>query len=739
MLRRALLWLALICALQPTLANAQVYTNRPIPTRVPTLRQFYVPISASLSSIDATGWSSQYNGTPPMLAPDTAAQTVNVSRQGFDSTGAATTLVEPLVLTSRLRQPYPNQSSLSAASVALSDYVYATDTIAGVVNNSAEASPKPMANVATIDQKVIGNTIGGSAVPFEVTAFHRNRIAVVRFLISDGTTTVTTSASSLTISPTSTDRNAVLVYAMPATDISGLANQAVITVNVEVYPRVGTAAAVLRSIDSAVARELSPRYFFKDTAKAAAPPYVCVNATTGVDAAVNANGATTGGIVKVSTNPAIACANPFATFSTTTGAGAALKAATVLTGGVTSGAIARVQGVATIGSWVTGTYQNTNGGALIVEGDPADSTAAISFGTATTNSRSLYTLYRNIKLVRTGTLAIGSLRAENVTLDNGSFNAALSTSYALVNGMTITNSAGTLLAASANSEMRLVRGVNTDSTMAIENYNVVGNLFPQGIAFADISTRTATGGIVAFNRAYRVTGNALDLAISYSISNFALIQNLFEFTGTATTQTFRIGGDSGTGNTTHIVIWNNTFAGYDLVGRQNWFYVDGDFASGRSTRIHKLASVRGNILSQINMKGDIFVGTNNNGSPDPTNAPNAIGNWSQRYGAGWAGNITQWAAADGSAPSQASSFNQSYPGIAAISGTSNTVRMDPLFVSYQGTTNTGTTAIAGAGGGDYHLQSTSPAVGLLPANDNELLPFDLYGAVRDRRSAGSAR
>jgi len=716
---------------------AQSIINRPRMQQMQLLRSFLPVNSSPIASIASSGWQADTPSTPSISSP----LPLSLSRQGYDGSGNTTTISDTVYVTTRVRLPYPNQASLTASTVALSDYVYSTDTAPGVVNNSAEASPKAVANFATLDQKVVGNTIGGSVVPIEVVAFHRNGIADVRYLISDGTTTITVNVPTISKSTNySTDQGVVQAYILPATDISALANSAVITVNAEVYPRVGSSASILRSADSAVAREFSPRYFFKDTAKAAAPPYVCVNATTGVDVAVLASGATSGGVVKVSTNPATACANPFATLASTTGAARALQSATMLTGGVTSGAIIRIQGsVPNSTAWTTGTYQNTNGGSLTIEADPADSTAVVTAPVA--NNRQLYLLYRNIKLSRTTTGASPSLRAENVQIDNaGQTTAMVSTSIA-ANGLTITNAAGNILGASTAYEDRLLRGLSVSGTAptAIEGYLVLGSNFQNGASLGDVSARPANGGITAFNRFQRVANQLMGFGQSYNLTGYAFVSNLSEYVGSAATDTNRFGGDSGIGNVTNLIVAYNTFTGFNEYHRHNWAYVDGTLASGAQSRVHKLWLVRQNIFTQVNMKGDVFVATNNNGTPDPTNAPNATGNWSQRYGVGWAYNWSQYVAADGGVVGQGAVFSQDYAGRGSIYGTSNTVRNDPLWTDYRGTTNTGSTGVAGPGGGTYTLQAGSPVIGLMAANDNEFLPWDIDGNVRDRRSAGVTR
>ncbi|HEX8056031.1 MAG TPA: hypothetical protein VF481_05180, partial [Novosphingobium sp.] len=231
------------------------------------------PAPAPFTAVAADGWQATVG-----LPADLSLLPVAVTRQGFDAAGAATTHVDTLYLTKRVRQAYPNQASFTANSQALSDYVYATDTIAGVVNGSTEASPRPIAAWVMTDRRIVGNSLD-----LECVAFHRNGrngkpVACVMFRATDGTTTVTAIASAMVVSPGSYDRCAVLVY-RATIDISSLSDNANITCNAKVYPWIGDSGAVLDSADQSAAREFSPRTYRKNTSRAAAPLYIAVKST----------------------------------------------------------------------------------------------------------------------------------------------------------------------------------------------------------------------------------------------------------------------------------------------------------------------------------------------------------------------------------------------------------------------------------------------------------------------------
>lgn len=676
--------------------------------------------TAPFTSVPVEGW--RVNGA------SSGQQAFTTSEQGFDGTGSPITTTRNLRVTNVGRLGYPNQATPSNQ-YSLSQYLYATTTLSNVTNGSTELSPKPNANIITHDQFVIGNTIGGSTVPVEVVALHDSGIACVKYIFTDGTNSpVVVNVTTPVVSPRATDKNAVICYPLPTTNLSSLSDQAVITMQVEVYPKVGDASSVVKTADSAVPGEFSPRYFFKHIARAANPPYVYVNATTGVDATVDVNGVASG-ITKVSTDPAIAAANPFATRAS---ANNALKAATNLTGGLTSGCIMRLQGTVVDGQFSTGTYQNTNGGALITEGDPSDSTATLSWGaTAAPNRRGSVIHWRNLKMLRTAGNFFGDARWENIALDNGGFNIGImgNSTYAMINGLTVTNGAQGILAAAATGEARLIRGLQCDVDSDLELRVVVGCYLPNGGSLNAVSTRQPNGATAAFNRFMKSGRSWFSLAGASNVDRLAIVQSVFEESAAVTTLTTRVSGDIGLGNVTNFICWNNTFASYSTINRLNWGYVDGSFASGGQSRVHKHWSVHGNIFHSLNMKGEVFVCTNNSdgGGPDPVNGVNALGNLAIRNGVGFTYNMTMFAAADGSTPSPTASFAQEYAGVGAISGTSLTTRLDPLFVNNQSVVNNTT---AGAGGGDYHLQAGSPAKGVVPLTA-EKLPFALDGVARN--------
>jgi len=681
-----------------------------------------------LSSVNSDGWSAQHDGTPPSLNPLTSE---TVSRQGFDATGAATTYSETLTITQRVREAYPNQATITAARVALSDYVYATDTILTVANNSTETSPKPVANWIMPHRLVVGNTI-----ELEVIAAHRNarsgkQVACVVFRATDGTNTVTQTVAATAVSNRAGDRNAVVSY-KASLDVSTL-TAGLITCNAKVYPWIGAAASVLDSADSSVAREFSPRYFLKNTG-AKTLYYVKTAANGGND-----------GTGAGSTNAATASGTPFATILA-----AINKAHTDL--GATSGVDMAEIRIGDDGGtpFVLGSTAATRTqkvAAITITRDPtvARANARVSFGAAAFRPRLGGSItapltngalrFHDVGVIRTGTLSIVGEAApaqlevifDDITYDNGATsNAAMFTNaHGYWYGATCSNMGASTLNASASFEHRIFRGV--DITFAahspVEGWLIVGSSIERPSQLPR-GGRTLTGSIIAFNRFGRIgaassplgpvqlgsdtTGTLVD------VNGAAVLQNVFEWTSAATGPAIRISSDNAIGSNSHVILHNNTFAGWGLCGRGNIFYDE-----GTTPRTSKLMSCKGNIHVGVFTKSDVFA---LNGARQ--------GNWPYEYGVGCQGELSPFRAATALGGNEA----QEYPGLGAkfnnvseLSYSDGSTNFDPKFTTPAHTTHNGSAYVAGAGGGTYTVQSGSPAKSMVSA---AVLSHDLAGTAR---------
>jgi hypothetical protein len=696
-------------------------------------------VPVPFASVNTLGWNVDYAATPPSLNPLT---TFSVSRAGFDDSGNATTISETLTVTQRTRQVFPNEASLTALTVALSDYILSTDTVSGATNNSTETMPKPICNWAMLDRQLIGNSL-----TLEVTGNHWSArsgrpFRCVVFTATDGTNTVTATATTMTVSGHTGDKNAVLVY-QATLDTTTLAT-GLITCNAKVYPWIGTLAtgSVADSSSSSVAREFSPRYFYKDTTRFATPSLAYV-ASTGLDAT---------GVV--STNAVVAKAAPFLTVQ-----GAINGLVTAVTN--VDGCRIRIVDGVNLGANAS-TARNQLCAAVIVERDPLVSKAAailtqaatwrarLGVGTLIGGLTEGAVLFRDLTFVRGGAFtlqgeAATQLRvmiADDVDFDNNSQTVTmLSNSHLLFDGCTMTNATAAGVLSAATNEIRIVRGLSVSrSGASTEGWLVLGStITAPGVL--NYGTRSESGSIVQFNRfpSYASTTQAVwafgnSTTVSTPVSQGSFSQNLIEAIHTTTSNPgIRASPDSGLQNLTHVLIDNNTIAaGHFQVGRMNLFYDE----TALTNRTHKFCRLKNTVAGGFYIKEDVFLGVNGNGTPNPVDAPNHIGNWHALYGVG-AKNLVTLLVNTG-ANIVGANEGPEYPGLGSTIATSQTVQVPATaaWTNWQATTTSGASAVAGAGGGTYTLPGGSPLLNRVAAAD-EVFPFDLDGTARTRGSVGA--
>lgn len=652
-----------------------------------------------LASINADGWSATHSGTPPTYTPDTAPIVATPDRDGFDATGSATTISENIVLTTRVRQPHPNETLPTADQVALSDYIYSTDTISGVTNNSIVTSPKPVAQWGLLDHETIGDTLRAEVVPFHRNARNKEQVAAVIFRATDGTTTVSQTVSTSTVSTEATDQNAVVVYAC-SLDVSTLDNDAAITLNAEVYPHIGGAASVLDSSDQTARRDFSPRTYFRQTGDVpvAYVDTVSGNNTTGV----------------VSTTDATAAASPFATISGAIGTTGGLRGF-----GDANGAIIYLEEGTHALEAAFGADMVMDSGALTITPASGATKAAtiVQFGGSAfrprINAGGGWVRFKGLTVDRTGTNGIRGesdspleLAFVDCDVDAGSQNATFGGTNAVVqfHGVPFTNLASSSLSA-GTSAVETLRGCSGTPVSNMEHRFMAGCAWTGGDAPLDMGIRSESGTIAAFNSFRDWTGRVFEIAKAADVDGAVFTQNEIEYTSATGNPVIAIGADDQHGSTTHVILHHNTVVGFDLNGRNNSFYDQGGTA-----RTHELMSDRGNIYTQVNVKGDAF-----------DNDATRTGHFAYHHGVGCQGNYTLYKAAGGD------DFDFEYPGLGSNIGTSNTVMnggpASSIFTSFQATTSGPT---AGAGGGDYTLVVASGPIGIAQA----VIRFDASGTER---------
>lgn len=671
-------------------------------------------------------WSVEY-GSQPTISANVA---FTVSRQGYTAAAATTTYLDTMYVVKStsaggaVRQPYPNQASQSATTAALSDYIYSTDTPSGsVTNNSTFISPKPVANWATPDRRLVGDTIGGDTLPVEIVAFHRNarngkQVACVVFTISDGSTSIDVTVATPEVSTYPGDLHPVIVYKLPATSISTL-NTGSITVNAKVYPWIGAAASVAdSSTGTPTRREFSPRYFYHNATKFATPDIMYV-ATTGTDATAEVNDV----------------AKPALTII-----GAINRMRTGSTGAPWNTATTKIvildAGTFTIGAGASGTSTGYAGG-LVVTRDPGVSRAAAVIQTGA--STFLPTIgapaapvnpciiFTDVSMTRAGGAAAPFRGPDlEVQMDQVSFDCStLTTTWWSTSssgqavslfGTTITNNgAGGSWNAASTVQQRIWRGVTITTPGTTDAYLLLGNsITANGSSLVTAGSLTQDGMIHAFNLFGKITNTTFTSVVTAVPNGAAFVQNVYEYCSATGGNTLAVSHDGMTNSTSHVIIHNNTFAGFWSQGRNNLFYDE-----GATARTNKLQSVIGNIFTSIANKSDVFRGANEAGG----DASTRLGNWGYLYGVGCFANFSQYI--DGSSGGLGSAYAQAYPGPGSLIGTSSTTAQMATsnFTNFQASNSAGGT---GAAGGTYS-GTLATVKGIVT---DAVLPYDLAGTAR---------
>lgn len=676
-----------------------------------------------VSAINSDGWSAQTQASGKLtFLPLTAPQFITVKRPGYTTSGSTTTYTDSVAVVKQVRYPYPSYTSLNPVRVSLSDYVWASDTVTGAANLSTQGAPLPIVewDYGGDRQTTTSNSITVQYVDASVTARLGRQTPYSTCSATDGTLTVTAVATYGIQAGWATDVNPIIGYTCTLNVTTLAAGQ--ITVNGKVYPWIGNSGSIAdSSAGTAGNRGWVPQIWTK-----AASRYYAYAVSTGNDTTCVA-----------STTAATASASPCATY-----VGAVNKCRT--TASDAGNCNIRLQA----GTFVVA--QAAVAGAtiseMVVESDPAiGNCTSVTFQFGATNQvfAEKYVRLRCMAIARQGVYSFTAASGGQVALENVAYDGTGGAGYTTfsfagsvsINGMTATGVlTNTFAQVTTTQNIYLMRGV-TDITAAATHGTppgvVVGSKFNK--ASFGYGANTQYGDVfLGYSQFYN---GGIDAGGSYLFSvgtvsatqtlyNFAFIQSVFEYAGTVASPAVYLSGDPPINTTIqNVVIDYVTGVGGWVAGRWNVFY---DNNSTAIVRYPLPGVMRSSYINQYNTKSDIFVGTN---GADPTDAPLHIGNWSEYYGAGFRNNwIAYNDAGQGTANGNvANNFSPLFIGMNPKLGTSNTVPLAALFTTYAGTTYNGTTYTAGAGQGNYTLQSGSALKGWVPQST---LPFDLAGAAR---------
>lgn len=679
--------------------------------------------STSLSSgpsvspdIDAEGWRAT------IASPtDLSFSPITVERAGFTTAGTATTITDTVLLTKRVRLPYPDQTTFTANQVALSRLIYMTDSIAGATNGSTILSPKPKMRWLMPRRTLHGNSMRVSVEAMHPDARLGQQIASARVrgvnVANPASVTPWLVIGAPSVSTICEDAHDVMAFE-DNLDLTALPD-GLFYLECEGRPWIGDAASVRSSEDAGLAKDFGRIYFTKDVARFAARPVAYINTagnnTTGV----------------FSTNPATAAANKFATLQ---GALENLKDEAA-TGGNADGCIIYFDDGThpMVASGATLVTPQLSAAITLTRSPESTSRAAVivEFGAAA------YDPHLGINLARNGTtlsapLTEAVMNFEDISVRRGAPGSPLSRSatstavvpmiYQFINvnfddnnlsarfistldtraaffGCTITNAPlnGTAWFGGNANNFVILRGVQCADLngSTFDGFSVAGCSFnnPGAATFQP----PFVGTMISYSSFYDVKVSVLQESWDSGtvIERIGLLEVLMEYTSASTSNPLIVlAGTSGSsrGQQYHHV----TLLGAEAAGRFNVAYDNQSSAPGNE-QTHENVSIVGGAFGEINTKGGWFRN-------DPAGDD---GNFAHVHGVGHEGIYALWRSVE-------DTVQLAYAGLNNDISTLTTNPQDPendVFVDYQATTAPGLVYAAGAGNGDYRPAPGSPLLG----------------------------
>lgn len=668
----------------------------------------------NVTAIQADGWRATYTSPPTEFDPVGDPKYVDVERPGFTAAGGTTTVIENLLLMKRVRQPYPNHTTLTVNDVALQDFVFSGDTISGVTNNSTVAYHKPICMWLDHDlRRVTDQSYTAKLAVAHWAARSGRPVAAVKFIATDGTNSVEQIVSTMTKTDYATSGLSVPHFEANL-DLSSLNDDSLITIDAVIYPWVGS-AAFQASVDFATYPSINfcEMKVFNAVTSAEATIYAYVD---GVGA----------GTPTASTTEATALANPFATVA------AAASAIQTLDGADVSRGLIRINAGVTVthSSFSARAIGNTP---LIIEGVNKTTSIYRDSGSSVSNGCADRVKFKHLTLKRNasgnvifldssaGASTSNMMVFDDVVFDangNSSFWAAWLYRIGLSWFINCSADATEMLSvfSTANKSANLIGSLNVNSGSANAIYNLAGNRSDDVVQSILVggSRPAFSGTFIGFNFFTGSSATSPLLEHGEDVvgpNGLAIVGNIFERTSGAQ-PLLKISGDGVVSPAENIIIHSNTGVGERL----NILYND----TG-TTAVAKSGTMKFNAAYKFNTKTDTFN--------DPTDGPQGgrVGNWSFTHKVGALANAILNGSSDGSTTYGPTSWLGEVGEIGSVIGT-DALPVDPDWV------DDASAAGSGLGGGDY----TPGASTELPNIPSGLSPyaFDLFGrTVADDGSA----
>ncbi|MEM7422129.1 MAG: putative Ig domain-containing protein [Pseudomonadota bacterium] len=558
-------------------------------------------------SINPNGWSATYT-SPTSFDPVAEPRHVVVGRAGFDAAGTPVTLTEPVALMTRVREAWPNQGSLTADEVALSEFIYSGDTIDGVPNTSTRAAPHPQAMWLNPDLECAKSETHVVRLAVAHAAARSGRpVAAVRFTATDQSgNTVGTTVSSMSVMQYTASGKSVPHFE-GALDFSALAQGDLITVDATLYPWVGSAFTISADADVYPSPNLTVLKVLNDRTGAYGTVYAYVDGTGSAAPAVNADA----GVAETA---------PFATIAAAAAAISAHNAAVHGRSNASGGIIRLLEGVHTHAS-----FSSTAVGEIPLVVEAADpglkaTTVLQDAGSSTSNGCPDKLVLRNLTLRRQATgnaifldnaAVLGGdnmLVVEGCVWDDNGFGASWGAwLYRVGRFWNIDNAGddcGQCVSFSSVFKTAISIG-SAEGSIRTATYHAAGcrDLDGTFTSNAAVSNRPASvGDLLGWSHVAQSTNGVRCVSIAdraVGPRGAAVVGCVVEHYGGTTAQCFFISADSDTTAAENVTLLCNTAVG----SRTNLLYQDAGTA-----RVDKSMTQRFCVHEGRNTKSDVFAG-----------------------------------------------------------------------------------------------------------------------------------
>ncbi|WP_257884496.1 hypothetical protein [Sulfitobacter sp. CW3] len=578
---------------------------------------------SGVTHILSDGWRAIH---PQIAGLSTAPSPISVTRQGFDGAGNPAPQTDSIAITTQTREPYPSHETLTDTDVALSDFIYAGDTISSVTNTSTLAYPKPIAMWLNHDREHAGGPIHTLRLAVAHGFARLGRpVAAVKFIASDGVNTVTQTVSAMT--STQFDASSLHIPHFAADmDLVPLTQGALLTIDAVIYPWVGDAFTISTDGDPYPSPNLTTLRLLNDRTGAYGTAFAYVDATAGSDS--------TGA---VASDAVTAAPSPFATIAAASAAIRTFNANTYARANDAGGGVIRlIEGVHDFTPFKS-QGSSVDVPVIIEAADPAkrDTTILTDGGSSKFNAIPTQLKIRDLTLRKAG----GSV----VFLDSGA--ASASHLFVTENCIWDANNTGYYgawvyrvgrffqrnCAIGAGGDPRQGNFFSTEATMvtAVGCDHCAGSITYQAAGCSNLSeftwraptsARPAMDGLFLGWNVFTngATSNPIvNISAPIGPRGLAFVGNIVESWGSSSNAAIRLNADGDASSAENVVFQHNSIVGE----RINLMYLDG------TVNVAKSAHVSFNLFERLNIKSDVFSSQANN-----------TGNWPVRYKVGWTHN-----------------------------------------------------------------------------------------------------